>query len=560
MSFCRITGRARGLPKPNFFPIIPPVSPADAAKLCRITGKRADKHGFVPLIEPGRKPQTKCPVTGREPAATDEAAVAAAREALHSTRRDFKYLRPVLRRDAVDKADLRAFDDLQRVLKKVGKENMSADSDVDGYVYPLPSILASLVVPPAVEEAIRRGDVEAVSLSKTCDRVVFKVKGKRTVFLPLEPCGEIGRWLDGQGQNAETLKRQRQAEEAAKKKRGIWGDQSSKKVFEALEKKAGEAAAKEKEQWDQHGKKGGRKPSAFKARAFRDALEAFKAKYTAAGNMESLGDVADALYTNLSTLDFEAAARHAKELSKLVRPAKKKVRQRLKGKRSRPKNVYVPDHPGLELVPLMEGETLTPMVPEINPKLIDLVVKSKTEDFDRNSSLKSMFADEESLKILPTLEEFCDIGHALQSGLDGVSILRVGCVYDRGDGVKFADDPGEVGPGANIIVGAVVETANSGGPKFVPGEMIADQFTPGQRMSAVNGEFIPGASVRAGDGRFQFIPGVLSRGSFVAGQFMTGEDRKPKFVKGQVVHTKAGSKFVEGETVVTADGIKMVAG
>ena len=30
MSFCRITGKARDQPKPNFFPIIPPISPADA--------------------------------------------------------------------------------------------------------------------------------------------------------------------------------------------------------------------------------------------------------------------------------------------------------------------------------------------------------------------------------------------------------------------------------------------------------------------------------------------------------------------------------------------------
>ena len=29
-SFCRITGKAKDMPKPNFFPIIPPISPADA--------------------------------------------------------------------------------------------------------------------------------------------------------------------------------------------------------------------------------------------------------------------------------------------------------------------------------------------------------------------------------------------------------------------------------------------------------------------------------------------------------------------------------------------------
>ena len=56
MSFCRITGRARNLPKPNFFPIIPPISPADAQKLCRVTGKRDDDHHYVPLLEAGRRP------------------------------------------------------------------------------------------------------------------------------------------------------------------------------------------------------------------------------------------------------------------------------------------------------------------------------------------------------------------------------------------------------------------------------------------------------------------------------------------------------------------------
>ena len=40
MSFCRITGRARSLPKPNFFPIIPPISPA--GKLFLISSSSSD--------------------------------------------------------------------------------------------------------------------------------------------------------------------------------------------------------------------------------------------------------------------------------------------------------------------------------------------------------------------------------------------------------------------------------------------------------------------------------------------------------------------------------------
>ena len=56
MSFCRITGKSRALPKPNFFPIIPPISPADARRLCRITAKRMDYHNYTPLLEIGRRP------------------------------------------------------------------------------------------------------------------------------------------------------------------------------------------------------------------------------------------------------------------------------------------------------------------------------------------------------------------------------------------------------------------------------------------------------------------------------------------------------------------------
>ena len=56
MSFCRITGKSRALPKPNFFPIIPPISPTDARRLCRITAKRMDYHNYVPLVEIGRRP------------------------------------------------------------------------------------------------------------------------------------------------------------------------------------------------------------------------------------------------------------------------------------------------------------------------------------------------------------------------------------------------------------------------------------------------------------------------------------------------------------------------
>ena len=84
-------------------------------------------------------------------------------------------------------------------------------------------------------------------------------------------------------------------------------------------------------------------------------------------------------------------------------------------------------------------------------------------------------------------------------------------------------------------------------------------FIPGQRMTAVKGEFIPGASIRTKEGTFQFIPGSVNLDQFQAGQFLS-EGGKLSFVAGQVVHSKTGSKFVEGETIMTADGLKLVAG
>ena len=88
------------------------------------------------------------------------------------------------------------------------------------------------------------------------------------------------------------------------------------------------------------------------------------------------------------------------------------------------------------------------------------------------------------------------------------------------------------------------------------------RLLPGQRMTSVDGEFIPGACIRDDEGKFQFLPGVLSEGSgsFKMGQFVQKEGNQVEFVKGQVVHTPKGAKFVEGETIYTDAGIKFVAG
>ena len=64
-TFCRITGKSKGLPKPNYFPLLPPISPADAKRFCRITGKAygLPTHHYIPVLVglPARKQTTFSP-------------------------------------------------------------------------------------------------------------------------------------------------------------------------------------------------------------------------------------------------------------------------------------------------------------------------------------------------------------------------------------------------------------------------------------------------------------------------------------------------------------------
>ena len=153
MSFCRITGRARNLPKPNFFPIIPPISPADARRLCRITGKRMDDHNYVPLIEVGKQPEcVRCNVTGK--VGKDGKVDGKIHLSTHDCRSDYKYVTPILKKEMMEKGDQRAFEDLQKLLKTLQKNVKPEDKD-KMYVYLLSSALCGLIVPAEVEEAIK---------------------------------------------------------------------------------------------------------------------------------------------------------------------------------------------------------------------------------------------------------------------------------------------------------------------------------------------------------------------------------------------------------------------
>jgi hypothetical protein len=236
--------------------------------------------------------------------------------------------------------------------------------------------------------------------------------------------------------------------------------------------------------------------------------------------------------------------------------------------RKRIKNIYDPGTLGIEVVPAVEEVVIARM--DIPKELIDFVKTSKKEKSGNSSSLKTMFKDEDTVRVLATLDEFLVVLKKMEAPSFISSSVIFGFIYDEGDGAKFSEKTKNIPTGSKVISGAIVRLEE--GPVFVPGESISvgggePRFVPGQRMSSVDGEFIPGAAIRNKENEFLFLPGVSCREDvgFVMGQFIE-QDGSTSFVKGQVIHTgrgrpgRPGPLFLEGETVATADGLKLVAG
>lgn len=157
---------------------------------------------------------------------------------------DYKYVTPVFNKDSIEEEDHKAFEHFQKVLSK-HKEGLNKADEAKSFVYLLPSTLCGLIMPAEVEEAVRKGDLEAISVSKTYDKAILKVRGKPTLFVPLKEMNvQTCQWLyDGKGQNKETLTKQKQTIENRKRRTLL----ANRKFFEDLEQQAAEEMLKELE-------------------------------------------------------------------------------------------------------------------------------------------------------------------------------------------------------------------------------------------------------------------------------------------------------------------------
>ena len=524
-----------------------------------------DDHNFVPLLEFGKRPEcVRCRVTGsgnvKKEMPQEEGEQG---ELLHNSRDDYKYVAPILRKEVIEKEYLKSFEELQKLLKRLKNPNNN-DENEKYFVYLLESVLCGIIVPQEVEEAIRLGEIESLSISKNLDKAIFKMKGRPTMFIPLRESdinkvSGDSRLYNGKGQSKETLGKQKKVLEDKKKKMF-----ASRKIFEDLEKAADEELLN-----DQDRPKG--KARIFggiskEAKQYRQKLADFREMYTPQGNMALYGDWKNAMKINLDNLNWDKISNikpvevegPLPKLAKLSAPNDDNFNDV-----KRLKNVYDPGMSGLEFVPAVEEVNINSC--NVSNELLDFINRSKQEKSESSSSLKTVFNDEDALRILPFLHEFLEAVKKMESSVFYYSNVKFGFIYEEGDGVKFSEEKSDIPAGSKIISGVIVKLDD--GPFFIPGEQIKisgeNKFIAGQRMSSVNGEFIPGASIRTKENEFKFLPGLYfeaDEAGFVLGQLLEQADGAVIFKPGQVAQTKRGPLFVEGQTQMTADGLKCVAG
>ena len=172
-SFCRVTGNSRNLPKPNYFPLLPPISPVEARRLCRLMGKAvsSEDHQYVPLIEFARQSKAvKCHITShadeqhhhyQQLAIQQKTADKCRITAKHQINDNYKYLYPVLKENSYDLKQLKKI--LERMNSRLDSLTVQPGQR---FVYQLDDSHLNLVLPADMEAAIRRGEIENLLISK----------------------------------------------------------------------------------------------------------------------------------------------------------------------------------------------------------------------------------------------------------------------------------------------------------------------------------------------------------------------------------------------------------
>ncbi|XP_038208122.1 obscurin isoform X5 [Zerene cesonia] len=569
MSFCRITGRSRGLPKPNYFPLLAPISPADAKRCCRITGKSygLPSHHYIPVLLISRSSKTKCKITNvsGELGPHHYSPEINYGNRKHDIIPDYRYIFPVLDGST----------DAQKALIEL--LSMKQVTEEKKYVYTVDERRCSLVFSARMEAAVRDGDVRDVMLAKDSDTVLIKTKQGRSVSMDFKDFTEDVEMFEGEGPNAEVLKQREmeELEERKKKRKRAAGLSSMKKIFENKEKLAEvQEIEEEKLRQDRLAKK-----AKLEVRHEKHDVKSFSNNNFDVEHMRSKssiimcsGDWKDQVHPIIESWDCDLIDKNSSDnkytpkVTTLPTPVK-----------------ITPYHCEAEIFQADNniGETSIPLenVPCVNPlkpiksrpseEVLNAVKQMSSERLIDTANVTEKMLQTNKMDMIPTFEELPDIVKNIKKGKREKVAKISGLTLDINKARKFV--PGQhvnTPQGPVFVPGQTVETP--AGPVFVPGlsvntplgaslipgHIVANEnnnepiFLAGQVMNTADGEqFVCGQTVKNKDDTYRFIEGqtVLSEDGF-------------KFVPGKVVNTGSDEVFVPGQTISTPDGIQFIPG
>ncbi|XP_035904941.1 uncharacterized protein LOC118509021 isoform X1 [Anopheles stephensi] len=547
MSFCRITGKCRSLPKPNYFPMLPPISPAAAKRFCRVTGKSygLPSHHFIPVSLVKRSAGAdRCRVTNvsaeLEPHHYQPGAYGRRR---HEVLCAFRYVLPVL--DDSDEAQRNLTTILQQKTKPLEQSL---------YVYRVDERNFGLVFPARLEAAVRDGDVRDVLLAKESDKLLIKLRKGNSVSVPLQSfehtAHEPDALYEGEGPRDDVIKR-REKEDAKRPKPKSKSNLSSiANIFESKERVEEEQIEQEQRFIEEHREKAARLASERRERQRAEKLQALRLNEHLLEQDPELGDLVKPLIESWdwSTLEREAADRNAESegvrstVSALPKPLNV-LPVVINARKLTVDEAQLEHCSGLEAASYVG--TITPAKVDLKPDRIAAINALTPEMLSQLAQLEDRLAA--SAELLPHLDDLASVmshlGQAQPTEVDGVP------------GVKLIVNHQSVFvPGQMVMVG--------GKPTFVPGQSL-----PSSSSGSSNElEFIPGVTITGHDGTIQFIPGEVTTvragskqpsATFVAGKVIEGQG----FVCGQVLSVNGEPRFVQGQTIVTPEGVsKFIAG
>lgn len=564
MSFCRITGKAKGLPRPNYFPLLCPISPSEARRYCRITGKAygLPSHHYIPVLLTTYTNKSKCKITNSteySPHHFEPEYTYGRRK--HVVLADYRYMFPVF-----DESN-----DQQRDLIELLNSKNNIQYEEHRYVYPVSERKFSLVFSARLEAAVRDGDVRDVMLAKTNDSVLLRMKQGRNVSLELHDCkesvlenggdlNEFERHLyAGEGPREDALLERELEEHEQRRQRQLKRKDNLSHMAQIFESKEHhddaelmrKVAIREAKRQKIEAKRVDRLRK-IQFNEFNFNGNGLLAS-TANGLMPNLhatndadDDWPDLVKPLIESWDWETYAKEASKSSFRPTANRLPVPCNIQAVKIESRNLQIDsellsNHSGFDAVPCVVP--LCPFTEKMKPELIAAIktMDEETKETLRNTNEK-LTDDCELLGMIPTQDDIVDI----MANYSSNGVIRTDTKV----------------PGMELTIGSTKKV-------FITGQVVStptgDVFVPGQTVVASDGisVFMPGITVKSpNDLTLSLVPGAIipisndaSQVYFIAGQIVDDE-----FVFGQTVYTNNEARFVEGQTVVTPDGLKIVIG